>query len=520
MADKNNQRYFTLLTDKGKYKIAAAAANKGQVVFTSFAIGDGNGAETNPLPSDTGLMNEVWRGQLDSVVTDPKNPAAIIINAIIPHNVGGWWMREFGLFDVDGDMLAVVKPAPYYKATSAEGQLEDVYYEFQLVIGEQAQVVVLVDPSILWATREYVETRRISAGQMMNKPWLPCKALDVATPPTSNNQGDTYIIPAAAKGDWKNKTGQLAEWNGKAWNFIQTPDGHGIGLPDGSIYIKIAGVYTLLNDLLDKRYSQLVTPPASTFYVIGPTGNDNNSGLKPTPEEGFATIQGAIDAISRKYITQAAITLMISPGTYDGAVIVASFVSQWILVGNRENPGAVRVIATDPKKPIIRGLTTENATNVTVFGMTFSGYYEALATTGGSVSVWDCNVVLGVATQSCGFACYGGSMEIYGNINVSGAGLSVFRVNSGTMHIGYFDIKITRRAVITYNNVTVAAANFEISLGGQVSIDARIVEFSGMPYGSAYSVGFNSTITTFGGGATFIPGTKPGSLQTSSSYIN
>ncbi|MBI0166491.1 phage tail protein [Bartonella sp. M0280] len=243
MADKNNQRYFTLLTDKGKYKIAAAAANKGQVVFTSFAIGDGNGAETNPLPSDTGLMNEVWRGQLDSVVTDPKNPAAIIINAIIPHNVGGWWMREFGLFDVDGDMLAVVKPAPYYKATSAEGQLEDVYYEFQLVIGEQAQVVVLVDPSILWATREYVETRRISAGQMMNKPWLPCKALDVATPPSSNNQGDTYVIPQGANGDWKDKSGQLAEWNGKAWTFVETPDGHSVGLPDGQVYQKVNGRY-------------------------------------------------------------------------------------------------------------------------------------------------------------------------------------------------------------------------------------------------------------------------------------
>ena len=515
----DNQRYFTLLTDTGKFKIAKAAADKGEVKFSHFAIGDGNGQEVNPTPNQTALVHEVWRAQLDSVEIDPKNPAAVIINAIIPHNVGGWWMREFGLFDIDGDMLAVVKPAPNYKATSAEGQLEDVFYEFQLVIGEQAQVVVLVDPSILWATREYVETRRIPAWQLMNTPWLPVKALNVATPPSSNNQGDTYIIPAAAKGDWKNKTGQLAEWNGKAWNFIQTPDGHGVGLPDGSIYIKIAGVYTLLTDRLDKRYSRLVTPPSSTFYVVGPTGNDNNSGLKPTPEEGFATIQGAINAISRKYITQSAITLMISSGTYDGAAIDASFVSQWKLVGDRENPDAVRVIATDPKKPIIRGLTVGNATNVTVSGMTFSGYYEAVVTTGGSVIVWDCNVQPGVVNQSCGFACYGGSIAIYGNINVSGAGLSVFRVSSGKMQIGYFDIKTTYEAVITYNNVTVSAGNFEISRGGQVSIDARVVKFEGVPYGPAYTVSLNSSITTTGGGATFIPGTKPGSLQTSS-YIN
>lgn len=376
-----------------------------------------------------------------------------------------------------------------------------------------------LDAAIRKVAAKTVNDYIIPLAQLNALPWLPVISLTQKKPPAKPALGDLYVVPDGGTGEWSDKGGQIAEWNGQKWLFSNSRDGHGIGLPDGSIYIKINGVYTLLNDLLDKRYSRLVTPPASTFYVIGPTGNDNNSGLKPTQEEGFATIQGAIDAISRKYITQSAITLMISPGTYDGAVINASFVSQWILVGNRENPETVRVIATDPKKPIIRGLTTENATNVTVYGMTFSGYYEAVVTTGGSVVVWDCNVVLGVATQSCGFACYNGSMEIYGNINVSGSGLSVFRVNSGTMHIGYFDIKITNRAIITYNNVTLATANFEISLGGQVSIDARVIEFSGMPYGPAYMVSFNSTITTVGAGATFIPGTKPGSLQTSS-YIN
>ena len=376
-----------------------------------------------------------------------------------------------------------------------------------------------LDAAIRKVAAKTVNDYVIPLGQLNALPWLPVISLTQKKPPAKPAVGDLYVVPADGTGEWSDKGGQIAEWTGQKWLFSNSRDGHGVGLPDGSIFIKIAGVYVPLTDVLDKRYSQLVTPPASTFYVIGPTGSDKNTGLAPTPLEGFATIQGAIDAISSKYITQAAITLIISPGTYDGAVIDASFVSQWVLIGDRKNPAAVRVIATDPKKPIIRGLTTGNATNVTVSGITFSGYYEAIATTGGSVIVWDCNVVLGVATQSCGFACYGGSMEIYGNINVSGAGLAVFRVNSGTMRIGYFDIKIKNQAVITYNNVSVATANFEISLGGQVSIDARLVKFAGMPYGSAYTVGFNSTITTFGGGATFIPGTQPGSLQTSS-YIN
>lgn len=272
----NNNRYFTLLTDKGKFKIAKAAADKGEVKFSHFAIGDGGGQEVNPTPNQTALVHEVWRAQLDSVEIDPKNPAAVIINAIIPHNVGGWWMREFGLFDVDGDMLAVVKPAPNYKATSAEGQLEDVYYEFQLVIGEQAQVVVLVDPSILWATREYVETRRISAGQMMNTPWLPVKALNVATPPSSNNQGDTYVIPTGAKGDWKDKSGQLAEWNGKAWTFVQTPDGHGIGLPDGQMLQKVNGVYV-------PQVARDVQSGKWLYAEASGTANALTATLTPTP---------------------------------------------------------------------------------------------------------------------------------------------------------------------------------------------------------------------------------------------
>lgn len=278
-----DQRYFTLLTDKGKYKIAKAAADKGEVKFSHFAIGDGNGQETNPLPSATALVHEVWRGQLDSVTIDSKNPAAVIINAIIPHNVGGWWMREFGLFDIDGDMLAVVKPSPNYKATSAEGQLEDVFYEFQLVIGEQAQVVVLVDPSILWATREYVETRQIPAQQLANTPWLPVKALDVVTPPATNSQGDTYVVPTPAKGEWKDKSGQLAEWNGKTWTYFQTPDGHGIGLPDGQILQKVNGSYVpqLSRDVQSGRWNFGVDigKPNALKIVLSPAPTALSDGM-------------------------------------------------------------------------------------------------------------------------------------------------------------------------------------------------------------------------------------------------
>lgn len=245
MADNmaDNRKYFTLLTDKGRFKIASAAANKETVKITHFAIGDGNGQETNPVPSQTELVNEVWRTQVEAVEIDSENPAAVLIAAIIPHDVGGWWMREFGIFDVDNDMLAVVKPVPAYKAVSGDGQVEDIYYQFQLVIGEQAEVVVIVDTSVMWATREYVETRRIPMWQMANTPWLPVIATDVQTPPASPRLGDTYLVPTGAKGDWKDKACKLAEWTAKKWTFMQTPKGHGISLPDGRILQKSADQY-------------------------------------------------------------------------------------------------------------------------------------------------------------------------------------------------------------------------------------------------------------------------------------
>ena len=377
-----------------------------------------------------------------------------------------------------------------------------------------------LDAAIRKVAAKTVNDYNIPLAQLNTLPWLPVISLTQKKPPTKPAPGDLYVVPSDGTGEWSGKDGQIAEWTGQKWLFSNSRDGHGIGLPDGSIFIKIAGVYVPLTDILDKRYSQLVTPPASTFYVIGPAGNDNNSGLKPTPEEGFATIQGAIDAISSKYITQAAITLIISPGTYDGAKIEASFVSEWVLIGDRKNPEAVRLIATDTKKTLVRGLVTGNATNVTVAGMTFSGFYEAIATNEGALDVSDCNAILGGQPASTGFACYGGHMKIYGNIKISGAGASCFNLDqSGFCRIGYNDIKQTDPAKITYNNVNVSVANVACARGGQLVVTSSVTNFIGRPTGKSYSATFGSTISTEGAGGNFIPGTQPGTAETSSYVI-
>ena len=237
------QAYFSLVTTNGKIKLAQSAAGGDPVVITHFAIGDGNGAETNPTAASTALVREVWRTPVESVITDPDNPSAILVTAIIPTSAGGWWMREFGIFDLAGSMIAVAKPVSQYKPTALEGQLEDIRYEFQIIIGESANVTLLVDPSLLFATRAWVENRRISVGQLARLPWMPVLSMTLSSAPAVPALGDTYLIPSNATGIWAANIGALAEWNGTAWNYIAPPDGHGISLPDGRVFERIAGVY-------------------------------------------------------------------------------------------------------------------------------------------------------------------------------------------------------------------------------------------------------------------------------------
>lgn len=290
------QNYFSIVTNIGRNKLALSAAGGAAVTISHFAIGDGNGAEVNPTAASQTLVREVWRVPVESVAIDPQNPSALLITAIIPTAVGGWWMREFGIFDVAGDMIAVAKPVSQYKPTALEGQLEDIRYEFQIIIGETANVTMLVDPSVLLASREWVQTRKIPVAQLVLTPWVPVKSMTVTAPPANAVIGDTYLIPATATGAWAGQSQKLAEWNGSSWTIITTKDGHGVGLPDGRVFERVSGIYveflasrdwvnsrqtpvTQLNALpwLPVKSMTLTAPPAATegdLYLIpaGSTG--------------------------------------------------------------------------------------------------------------------------------------------------------------------------------------------------------------------------------------------------------
>lgn len=154
-------KYYAVLTNVGAAKLANATALGAQVEITQMAVGDGNGALPTPNPAQTALVHELRRAPLNSLSVDPKNASQIIAEQVIPEDVGGWWIREIGLFDKDGDMIAVANCAETYKPLLQEGSGRVQVVRMILIVSSTAAVTLKIDPSVVLATRQYVDTQII-----------------------------------------------------------------------------------------------------------------------------------------------------------------------------------------------------------------------------------------------------------------------------------------------------------------------------------------------------------------------
>lgn len=150
-------KYFALLTNIGAAKLANATALGAQVEITQMAVGDGNGALPTPSPAQTALAHEQRRAQLNMLTIDPVNTNQIIAEQVIPEDVGGWWIREIGLFDKDGDMIAIANCAETYKPQLQEGSGRVQVIRVILIVSNTEAVTLKIDPSVVLATRKYVD---------------------------------------------------------------------------------------------------------------------------------------------------------------------------------------------------------------------------------------------------------------------------------------------------------------------------------------------------------------------------
>lgn len=152
--------FFTILTATGRNKLAAATATATPLTLTQMAVGDGdNGAYYSPTEAQTALKHEVWRGTINHLAVDANNPNWIVAELVIPDNVGGFYIREVGLFDSAGALIAVGKFPESYKPTLAAGSNKQLYVRMILEVANTSAVTLLVDPSVVLATRQYCDDK-------------------------------------------------------------------------------------------------------------------------------------------------------------------------------------------------------------------------------------------------------------------------------------------------------------------------------------------------------------------------
>lgn len=153
-----SQTYFALLTAVGEAKLANATALGTQLQISRMAVGDGNGNLPTPNRLQTALVNETYRADLNELKPDPANASQIIAEMVIPETEGGYWLREMGLYDVAGDLIAISNCPPSYKPQMAEGSGRTQVLRMVLVVSSTGAVQLKIDPSVVLATRDFVTT--------------------------------------------------------------------------------------------------------------------------------------------------------------------------------------------------------------------------------------------------------------------------------------------------------------------------------------------------------------------------
>ncbi|WP_262785894.1 phage tail protein, partial [Citrobacter cronae] len=163
-------KYLALLTNIGAAKLAKATALGTKVEITQLAVGDGNGVLPTPNPAQTALVHELRRAPLNMLTVDPANASQIIAEQVIPEDVGGWWIREIGLFDKDGDMVAIANCAETYKPQLQEGSGRVQVIRVILIVSSTEAVTLKIDPAVVLATRQYVDSQLRAHEQLRNHP--------------------------------------------------------------------------------------------------------------------------------------------------------------------------------------------------------------------------------------------------------------------------------------------------------------------------------------------------------------
>ncbi|ART25298.1 Phage tail fiber repeat protein [Escherichia coli] len=196
------RKFKTVITDTGAKKLAQAAAPDGKPVrLTHMAVGDGGGTLPTPDSKQTRLVHEVWRHTVNRVILDATHQNRIIAELVIPPETGGFWIREIGVFDEHGDLIAVGNTAESYKPTVAEGSGRAQTFRTILTVSSTASVALTVDNTMVMATVDYVDDKLKEHEQSRRHPdaSLTAKGFVQLSSATNSDSETLAATPKAVK---------------------------------------------------------------------------------------------------------------------------------------------------------------------------------------------------------------------------------------------------------------------------------------------------------------------------------
>ncbi|MEZ2693934.1 phage tail protein [Hafnia alvei] len=195
------QKYKAVLTKIGAAKIAAATAGGTKINLTQMAVGDGGGTLPTPDPTQTELIAEKHRAALNKVIVDPKHKNYLVAELVIPPEIGGFWMRELGLYDEVGALIAVSNMAESYKPLLSEGSGRAQTLRMVVIVSDMDTVNLLIDSSTVLATQEYVDDKLLEHEQSRRHPdaTLKEKGFTQLSSATNSNSETLAATPKAVK---------------------------------------------------------------------------------------------------------------------------------------------------------------------------------------------------------------------------------------------------------------------------------------------------------------------------------
>lgn len=153
------QKFYAIVTNLGAAKIANAAALGTKLNITQMAVGDGGGTLPTPNASQTKLVNEMRRAALNTLSIDATNASQVIAEQVIPETEGGFWIREMGLFDAEGTLIAVCNTPETYKPALQEGSGRTQTVRMLIIVNSTDAITLKIDPAVVLATRQYVDSK-------------------------------------------------------------------------------------------------------------------------------------------------------------------------------------------------------------------------------------------------------------------------------------------------------------------------------------------------------------------------